>query len=48
MQDKPQELTITVRFTTRHKPGTEEHLRQILIGYLEPKGITLKGLTIEI
>lgn len=49
-REEIQELTITVRFTTtRHNPGTEEHLREILRSYLAPKGIELQDdLTIEI
>lgn len=46
---KPQELTITVKFLTEHKPATPEHLYQILKAYLEAKGITLKeDLTFDV
>ncbi len=46
----PQTLTITVQFTTEHKPGTPEHLAVILESVLKSKGVPFnrEELVIEI
>jgi hypothetical protein len=35
-------MTIEIEFTTKHEPGTPEHLEQILRNYFRAKGITYK------
>ena len=48
-EDDRQRLHIEVIFNTKQNPGSVLHLREVLKGYLAPKGITLRDdLTIEI
>ena len=34
-----QELHITLRFNVKHNPGTKEHLQQVALNWLQPKGL---------
>jgi len=40
--DEPQSITVRVEYRTKHNPGTENHLRQLLRSTLLSKGIRVK------
>lgn len=37
-----QEVTITVRFKTKHNPATEGHKHQLCLSYFPAKGVPIK------
>ena len=36
-----QTIQITVEFQTKHEPGNEAHLRQVIHSYLKSKGVNV-------
>jgi len=39
--EQQQELTIIMRFSVKHNPGNDQHLKMLAKNYLEPKGLKI-------
>lgn len=41
-EENPQRILIPIQFKRYQNPGNEEHIKQVLLNYLKPKGIDIR------